>query len=473
MPSILAHFRSPHPLRTLPVLTVLDPIIPPALLQEVVAVHAPSTRRDRALSYELTLQLVIAMALLASTSIRLVLATLLLALRPHAPRLRVVTSGAIVQARRRLGVAPLVDLFHRVCVPLATSTTPGAFYQGLRLMALDTEILDVPDTPANVRVFGRHAGGRGPAAYPQALLAYLVECGTHAIIDVVMGSCHRSAVAAATRLLRRATPRMLLLLDSGLCERPLIHHLLTRTIPFLGRIGTDLLFPPVQGLPDGSYLTRFAPVAPSRQTAGMETVLVRVIVYTLDDPHRPGQNELHRLVTSLLDPIAYPARDLVELYHERWEIELTIDELDTHLLQPQQPVRSKTPHLVIQELYGLLLAHYALRALMLQAAQTQGLDPDRISFVQARHLVVTLLPLLPVVPPRQRAVYRQQLREDLARDCLPPRAQRSNPRVVKRRVVKYRVRRAADQGSQHLRPFSHTIAMITMGAAWPHHPHAA
>jgi hypothetical protein len=335
VPAPTSYRRSRHPLRTIPFLAALQDVIPHTLLQEVVAQHAPATRRDRALSYELTLALVIAMSLMATDSIGAVLSGLLFHLRPFCPRLRGVTNSAITQARQRLGVRPVAALFHRVCVPLATPATRGAFYAGLRLMAIDSETIEVPDTPANVRAFGRHRGPGGAAAFPQVLATYLGECGTHALIDVVWGLVHRSAPAAATRLLRRVTSAMLLLLDAGLCERPLVQHLLRRNLPFLERIGTDLLFPPVKGLPDGSYLAVFSPVAPSRTRPSTPAVLVRVIVYTLTDPARPGWQETHRLLTSLLDPVAHPARALVCLYHERWEIELTIDELATHLWLPR------------------------------------------------------------------------------------------------------------------------------------------
>jgi hypothetical protein len=312
----------------------------------VVAAHLPATRRCRRLPAELTLLLVIAMNLYTSSALDVVLATLLTAVRLRWPpdTLIPATKGAISQARARLGPAPVVDLFHRVCQPLASPTTPGAFLFGLRLVAIDSWNEETADTLANARAFGRHSGSHGPGSYPQVLVTGLVECGTHAPLDAIVGPYTRSAPAAARRLLRRVTAGMLLLVDAGLCHVALVLRAQAQGVHVLGRIGSTLLLPPVRGLADGSYLARLSDAPPSRHTQTTRSILVRVIVYTLDDPDRPGAGETHRLLTTLLDPVAYPARDLVLAYHERWEIE------NCH---PHYPHR--TPWSVLEAWSGLLL----------------------------------------------------------------------------------------------------------------------
>lgn len=467
MPLSVAPRAFPPRLTDIPVLAALERTIPQRLIQEVVAAHAPATRRCRRLPAELTLLLVIAMNLYATETIAGVLAKLLLVVRWawDRPELIPATKGAISQARARLGPAPVVDLFHRVCQPLAVLTTPGAFQFGLRLVAIDSWTEEVPDTDANERAFGRSQRVGRPASYPQILVTGLVECGTHVLFDAIVGRRHSDAPKAARRLLRRVTAGMLLLVDAGLCHVELILRTRARGAHVLGRIGTTLLLPPVQSLPDGSYLARIWTQPPSRRTAATPSCLVRVIVYTLDDPERPGTGETRRLITTLLDPEIYPARELILLYHERWEIELVIDEIGTHQRLPGFPLRSKTPQGVIQEVYGLMLAHYAVRRVMVDAAATTALDPDRLSFVRALGLVLTIIPLAPILPVDARqALYREVLAE-VCRTPLPPRALRFASRMVKRRHARYRVRTETYRASPLRLPVVHAIQVHATGAA--------
>jgi hypothetical protein len=450
-----------------PLLGALEQTIPHELVQEVVAASCPATRRDRRLPAVVTLLLVIAMNLYTADALSLVLAKLLFAVRLRRADATVVpaTKGAISQARSRLGIRPVHALFHRVCRPLATPTTPGSFWHGFRLVTIDSSTELVPDTAANARAFGRYHSQHGTSAFPAVQVVYLLECGTHAIIDACIGRCHRSAPAAARRLMRSVTPEMLLLLDAGLCHIALLFQARERGIPVLGRIGTTLLLPPVAGLADGSYLARLYTEAPTRRSSATPFILVRVVVYTLSDPDRPGAGETHRLLTTLLDPVAYPARDLVCLYHERWEIELTLDEMDTHQRPVGRPLRSKTPQGVIQELYGLLLAHYAIRALMVEAAAQVGMDPDRLSFTRTLGLLLWVIPLGPLADAPTRTALWRQLLADIVAVPLPPRENRTNPRVVKRRTSKFRFRGVGQRGVSHLLPFIHCVQVFSSGAA--------
>lgn len=466
MPSIVKHRAHPVPLHDLPLLGVLTHLVPPTLVAEIVTTHAPPRRRTRLLPAEVTLLLVIAMNLFAADALEVVLAKLLLAphLRWGEETIRLATKGAISQARQRLGIRPVAALFHRLCQPLATSATPGAFCCGLRLMAIDTTVEAVADTHANERAFGRHRGRRGLAGFPQILVAYLVECGTHAIVDVWLGPCHGSAPAGAQRLLRGVRAGMLLLVDSGLCHIALIRRVHLQGAHLLGRVGSTLLLTPQHGLPDGSYLARLYTAPPSRRGTTTPFLVVRVIVYTLTDAAGTQSGETYRLVTTLLDPVTAPARDLILAYHERWEIELTIDELDTHQRPVGRPLRSKTPQGVVQELYGLLIAHYLIRATMHEAACTRGLDPDRLSFTRALSLIITVLPLVPLLEAPMQEVLRLQVLETLLQVPLPPRDRRSNPRAVKRRLSKFPRRSRVPRDTRLHLPFVHAIALSPLGA---------
>lgn len=467
MHSIVDRLTAETTLCSTPLLGALEHSIPHHLIQEVAAAHRPAGCRARRLPAVVTLLLVIAMNLYAADALPLVLAKLLFAVRLRRTDQAVVpaTKGAISQARTRLGIRPVHDLFHRVCQPLATPTTPGSFWRGFRLVALDSSTELVQDTPANARAFGRYHSQHGTSAFPAIQVVYLLECGTHAIIDACIGRCHRSAPAAARRLLRAVTSEMLLLLDSGLCHIALVFQVHHRGIQVLGRIGTTLLLPPVAGLPDGSYLAHLYTDAPTHRSRATPFILVRVVVYTLTDPDRPGAGETHRLLTTLLDPVTYPARDLVCLYHERGEIELAFDEMDTHQRPVGRPLRSKTPYGVIQDVYGLLLAHYAIRAVMVEAAAQIGIDPDRLSFTRTLGVLIFVIPLMGTADATTRATIRQQLLADIVAVPLPPREGRTNPRVVKRRTSKFLFRGAGQRGVTRLLPFVHIVEVFAMGAA--------
>jgi len=414
--------------------------VPMSEVQAVVAEYAPPCR-ERKLNAALTIWLVIAMNLYTHLSIGHVLRKLASGLRYIWPDPDYVVAGdsAISYRRYQLSPRPLVALFHRVCRPIATPQTRGAFLFGLRLMAIDGTVEEVPDTPANAAAFGRHHGSRGPAAFPQVLGEYLVECGTHAIVDAGFWPCHTSEHLAARRLLRSVQPGMLVMWDRGLYSYPLLAGVAQRGGHVLARLPADAK-PVRQGaLPDGSYLAQVYPSGSRRRAEG--AMLVRVVSYTLNDPALPGYGETYRLITTLLDAARYPALELAQAYHERWELETVIDEQDTHQRLAAGPVRSLKPQGVIQELYGLLIAHYAVRYLMHEAALQAEVDPDRISFVGALRLLQDAVPEFQMTAPECLPELYARLLRDMARQLLPPRRPRRNPRVVKRKLSNYQRKR--------------------------------
>jgi len=357
------------------------------------------------------------------------------------PDYSVPKDSAIVYRRYQLGAAPMVNLFRRVCRPMATPETPGAFLFGLRLMAIDGTTEDVPDTPANVAAFGRHNGSRGDSAFPQVQGVYLAECGTHAIVDAGFWPCHTSERVGGFRMLRSLEPGMLIMWDRGFHDFDMFVNAQKRGAEVLSRLPSHVKPQLVRTLPDGSWLAYLLPSDYRRRKRG-ECLLVRIVEYTLVDPALPGYGERHRLVTTLLDPDACPALDLACAYHERWEIEVVIDEVDSHQRLAGRPLRSQKPVGVIQELYGLLVAHYAIRFLMHEAALQAGIDPDRISFVHALNVIRDAIPEFQMTAPEQLSQLYTRLLRDIVDDLLPERRLRSTPRVVKRKMSNFHLKRA-------------------------------
>jgi hypothetical protein len=336
-------------------------------------------------------------------------------------------------------------------------------------MALDGHTLTVPDTPQNAAYFGRHGTARGEGAYPQVQGVYLVEVGTHAVVDAGFWPCRTTERIGARRLLRSLPPDSLLLYDRGLHEYDVVAGAQARQAAVLGRLPATVKPVPARqrpALPDGSWLAWLQPTDRRRRAAG-ERVLVRVIDYTLEDPHRPGHRQRHRLITTLLDPQEAPALNLIVLYHERWEIEVTADELETHQVghfpteAPLSVLRSRKPVGVLQELYGLLIAHYALRVLMHEAALQIGESPQRVSFTRTIRVVTDATVEFQLAAPELLpGLYRRLLR-DLVRDLLPPRRLRSNPRVVKRKMSNFKLKRKQHRHwPQPTRPFPETVVLI-------------
>lgn len=447
-------------------LDAIEAAVPHSIVEAVVAELGVAEQRRRQLPAAATMLLSIAMNLYTHQSLEYVLFKLVNGLRlfwPD-PDLAPASKSAISQARYRLGPRPLVELFHRVCKPMATEDTKGAFLFGLRLMAIDGTTEDVPDTQENATAFGRPSNGRGDGAFPQVRGVYLIECGTHAFVDAGFWPYGTGEPLGARRMLRSVTAGMLVMWDSGLHSYAMAKGTRDKGAHFLGRVRSNLKLQPIWRQSDGSYLAYLYPSDHGpyreRRKAG-ERLPVRVIEYTLTDPALVGYGETHRLVTSLLDPAKYPALELVCAYHERWEFELAVDEVDTHQRPPRVPLRSKKPLGVIQELYGLLIAHYVVRHAMHQAALQANLDPDRLSFTNALRLVCDAVPFFQIVAPEHHAALYQQLLRDIARHSLPERAHRINPRVVKRKVSKFDVKRLRHyQWPQPCMPFRDAVVML-------------
>ena len=328
-------------------------------------------------------------------------------------------------------------------------------------MAVDGTVEDVPDTPANAAAFGRQKGSRGDSAFPQLRNVYLVESGTHVICDAIVRGYQFDERSGALRLLRSVDANMLLMWDRGFHSFRMVHDCLGRGCHFLGRVPAHAILEAQEALPDGSFIAELYETPYDREKR-RNGIRVRVVEYTIDDPAREGDGEKHRLITSLLDPQRAPAHVLAIEYHQRWEIEITIDEIDTHQrVHNKRPLRSEKPTGVIQEMYGMLLAHYLVRFFMHEAAQQKQLDPERLSFINALRIIRRKIDKFQITKPRRRdALYRSMLRE-IARELLPPRDNRCNPRVVRRKMSKFALKREVHTRVHHPRKsFAESVKML-------------
>ncbi len=366
---------------------VLTRVFPSELVDRVVAQAGRGERRSRLLPARVVVYYVLGLALYSSSSYEEVIRMLVDGLSWQAGWQRpwsVPTKGALAQARSRLGSEVLAALFEQVAVPLAGVATPGAFYREQRLVSIDGTCVDVPDTPANEERFGRPGTGRGSGAgaFPQVRLLGLGECGTHAMIAVAHGPLSDGEQALADDLVGRLTGDMLCLADRGFYSYTLWNQARASGAQLLWRMKSNARLPVEERLADGSYLTSIYPAQDKRRIR-TNGVKARVIEYEINDPGRPtAEEKRYRLLSTILDPDQAPASELAPLYAERWEFENALDELKVHQRGPRVVLRSKTPDGVIQELYGHLCVHYAIRWLMHTIAVESGHDPDRLSFTR-------------------------------------------------------------------------------------------
>lgn len=378
---------------------VLANVCPRTLIEEVLADTGKASQRERLLPAPAVVYCVMALALWREAPLEEVLRVVCEGLHwlGGADGGAVQASkSAISQARTRLGSKVMRQLAERVLRPLAPPGAPGAWYRGLRVMALDGSCMDVADEAANAEHFGYPGASRGDSAFPQARLLGLVECGTHVVVAAEVAPYSHSEQAMAEQLLpAKLAPDMLVLADRNFYGFKLWQLACTSGAKLAWRVKANLKLPVQQQLPDGSYLSTVFDSGDRHQCAGQ---VVRVIDYTLKDSATVPQDS-YRLVTNILEPADAPALELAALYHERWEIEGVFDEFKTHLRANSTVLRSKTPELVQQELWGLLLAHFAIRQLMAQAAWPRGIDPDRLSFTHAMRVIKRKMPQAAAIPP--------------------------------------------------------------------------
>jgi hypothetical protein len=278
--------------------------------------------------------------------------------------------------------------------PIAVESTKGAWYRKWRLVSLDGSTLDVADEKENERAFGRPPASRGSSAFPQLRFVSLVENGTHVLFGTRMGATNMAEATLAEEVISSLGQGMLCLADRYFSGFDLWNRARGTGCDLLWRVSKSRRFKCEKRLPDGSYLSR---IYFRKDYKGVKGVVVRVIEYRLEGVE--GTEPVYRLMTTILDHEAAPAAELAALYHERWEIETALDELKTHLRGSKIVLRSKTPELVQQEFYGLIMAHFAIRGLMHEAALMADEDPDHLSYLHAVRVIRRKVPGFVSIPP--------------------------------------------------------------------------
>jgi hypothetical protein len=362
---------------------VLMRVFPPEVVDAVIAECGRTEQRRRSLPAQSMAYFAMGMAMHSDGAYEDVLALIsdgLAWAERDDDRPRLANKAAISHARDRLGAEPMSLLFARVARPLAAKDTPGSWLAGRRLVAIDGTCLDLADTPANDDHFGRPGVMKGErSAFPQARVVALAECGTHAMFDAVIGAYTTPENALAAELIGGLQRGMLCLADRGFYSFEAWQNASSTGADLLWRVKDNLKLDPVKNLPDGSWLAEVFHSTQDRHRQRPATV--RVIEYTVDDGREPVGPV--RLITTIVDHRKAPALELARAYVQRWEIETAFDELKTHQRGPRAVLRSKSPELVTQEIWGHLCCHYAIRTLMFEAASHAGHDPDRVSFVAA------------------------------------------------------------------------------------------
>jgi hypothetical protein len=385
-------------------LGVLAEVFPRDLIEDVLTETGRREQRSRLLPAHVMVRFCQAMCLFFDDDYEEVMRKLVGALKSMGSwrdGWKVPSTSAIAQARQRLGVDPLSVLFEQAAVPVAGRGTKGAWLGSRRLMAIDGFMVDVPDTDENAAEFGRQGNARKASAFPQVLAVVLGECGSHAIIGAGLGPCNSDERALARQLVSRVEPDMLVTADRNFYSFAVWEEFRRTGADLLWRVNANLILPVIRWLPDGSYLSliysskvrgrrRDELLRHAREGTGIdpgEAQVIRVAEYDIQDRDGGGAGEIVCVITSVLDPAEATAEELAAAYHERWECESLIDEVKTHQRGPARILRSKSPDMVRQEIWALLLTHYGIRRLMCNAADEIGEDPDRLSFMRSLRVI--------------------------------------------------------------------------------------
>jgi hypothetical protein len=383
-------------------LGALSKFFPAEQMEEILRANGRVEKRRRKLPALDLMYFLIALGLHASEGCRAVLRRVVLRKSSAGDEEfdRISSDSAISQGRNRLGWKSIRDAYLRFVRPIATRKTIGAWYRRWRLVSLDGCTLEVADTSRNERAFGRPGASRGKTAFPQIRWVTLLENGTHLLFGAEMGRYNTGETTLAKKVVERLPSDALCLADRRFFSYALWNQALATGAALLWRVSSNLILPKLRRLPDGSYLSKIYPSSKAR-AADRHGVLVRLIEYRL----QPGGTEVYRLLCSILDPKKAPGVELANLYPKRWTIETVLAEIKTRLRGARVVLRSKVPALVRQDFYGLLLAHFGVRALIHEAALQENVDPSDLSFVHAVRTIARYLPLyVSFFPSQQKAL---------------------------------------------------------------------
>ena len=362
-------------------------------------VSGKRTQRVRSLPFEIVVYYIIAASLLMHVNLKEVLRYLFEGLRglKEFSSLKIAGKSAISQARSNLGSKVMQVLYEDCVKPIATSNTKGDWYKEKRLVCLDGSTLDIPDEEVNKKEFGHPTTVDDKYIFPQIRFVSLAEAGTHVLFATAMGKYNTNEQVLAREVVPQLNSEMVCLADRGFFSYELWKKAHETGASLIWRARSDLILRVVRALKDGSYISY---VKPRRPANSKELIPVRVVEYEIQgiekDPVR------YRIITNFMDEKEVPALDIAKLYHERWEIETIFDEFKAHLIGKRTVLRSKTPELIKQEFYGLLLAHYAIREIMHEAALEGDKDPDRLSYTHSLNIIRRKLPQSGAFPPSEK-----------------------------------------------------------------------
>jgi hypothetical protein len=420
----------------LPVLETISKYIPPAWIDEVLHQTGRREKRRRRVPAATVVWLVLMMGLRSDLDVPAMWRQVAGVVREMLARLGGASppsKSALSQARTRLGARPMRQLLLRT----GRSIRGGevyTLYKGMTMLAMDGDKYKLPDTTLNAGAFGRPTTSRGEktleGGYPQMHVNRLMSVGTRLCLDAVIKPCGTNDHTTAPMLLKSVRPGELVFWDCGFYSFGLMHQACRQSTFFLGPVPAHAVLKPLKRLEDGSYLVK-AYAHPNDRRDDRGGLLLRVIEYTLDDPARVGCGERHRLITNLIDEVKHPAPELVVLYHQRWEIEIDNDEITTHQLDRAVELRSRTPGGAVQEMYGVLVAHNAVRSLMVESARSIAIDPRTLSFINAVRIIRETLQAMRDAPTQRLPLLYRGMLAQIAAGRLPARDGRINPRVVK------------------------------------------
>ena len=448
-------------------LPALETVISPEEITQAIIETNSQEKRERVLPTHVIIAVVIALNFWSTDSIVDVFKNLVAGVAsqwiPKRYRWRTPSKSSLSDARQRVGPRVMTRLFEKLVRPLATIHTPGAFLNGLRWMGIDGTVFDLPDTEENGRVFGYPGTRKGThAAFPKARLVVLVELGTHLITDALVSPYRIGERVRARKLLRSVAEGMLLTWDRGLHSFKMVKAALDQKCHILGRIPANVKFEVVQELADGSYLSWIAPDRKSKKK-GATRIPVRVIEYIIEEN---GTKLVYRLITDLTDIALFPALLLAREYHLRWEVENMLSELKTYLNARKTPIRSKKPRLVVQEIYGWLLAHWSVRCLMFKASTQANISPLRLGFTGTLRVLRRAVPLFQEATTANLSLFFSWLIEEILEQEIAPRQGRTNPRVVKKPRSKFLSRKRSHRGHvTQYQPLSFAISQPSQFAA--------
>jgi hypothetical protein len=410
----------------------LTQIVPFEMVDDVLASTMAVQHRVRDLPSRVVVYLLLAGALFAEVGYRQVWARLTAGL--DGVPVRQPGSSALAQARRRVGVAPLRALFELLAGPAAGAVR----WRGLLVCAIDGTTLSVPDSAANLTRFGRQSGTHGGSGYPLIRLLTVVACGTRTIVDAVFGTTSVGETTYAPTVFRCLRPGMLLLADRNFAARTLIEQIDASGADLLIRCKDSRVLPRIDTFGDGSYLTRLGEVS-------LRVVDAHVVLTGTAGHHGKRRVGRYRLITTLTDHEAFPATEIVKLYHHRWEIETSYLELKSSILGGRV-LRARSPAGIEQEVYALLITYQALRLAMADATDTDpALSPDRASFTVALHTARDQLVHAAGVIANTVVDLVGVIGRAILADLLPTRRTRVSPRVVKRAISKHRAKGDVDR----------------------------